>query len=203
MEIRVKTYDEVREERVTIEVAPGQRAQIEIVGPSYDAEAAADALAGNYGRARQEIERLEAALAKATRGHVCTGECKPNAHVAFIGRQRLDELEREVADEAERADRAEAERDSARRRVAELERQLGNSIGRENKLEADAAEEKTLHRRALEARDSLLSAATTRINAVREILLARTVTEARDNIVTSKGAVLADAIGNALHALEG
>jgi DNA-binding helix-hairpin-helix protein with protein kinase domain len=90
-----------------------------------------------------------------------------------------------------------------RRRIGELETALARSIEREDRLESDEADRAAEHRRSLAARDHLLSAATTRLNAVREILLATAVSRARDEIVTSKGAVLADAIGNALHALEG
>lgn len=97
---------------------------------------------------------------------------------------------------------AEKERDAARRRVADLERQLGRSIERENKLEADAAEEREIHRRSLAARDSLLEAATRRISAARDLLTGGNVPAIRDEIVTSKGAVLADAIGNALRVLD-
>lgn len=97
---------------------------------------------------------------------------------------------------------AEKQRDSARRRVAELEKQLTRSIEQANKLEVDAAEEKEIHRRLLAARDHLLEAATTRIKQAKEILAAPKVTKARDEIVTSKGAILADAIGQALDALD-
>lgn len=110
--------------------------------------------------------------------------------------RQVCEFDRDRRTERDRADRAQA-------RVAELERALAASIDRENRLETTAAETAAEHRRSLAARDHLLSAATTRINAVREILLATPVSRARDEIVTSKGAVLADAIGNALHALEG
>lgn len=57
-------------------------------------------------------------------------------------------------------------------------------------------------RQSLAARDRLLEAATRRIDAAREFLSRSPVAEARENIVTSKGAVLADAIGNALRVLD-
>jgi chromosome segregation ATPase len=111
-----------------------------------------------------------------------------------------------------------------RRRIAELERTLAREVNRNTDLEAELdqvkkdrdarlahldeaeqyqCERAAEYRRSVTARDHLLSAATTRLNAAREILLATAVSRARDEIVTSKGAVLADAIGNALHALEG
>lgn len=110
--------------------------------------------------------------------------------------RQVCEFDRDRRTERDRADKAQ-------RRVAELERTLALSIERENRLESTAADTAAEHRRSLAARDHLLSAATTRMNAVREILLATAVGRARDEIVTTKGAVLADAIGNALHALEG
>ena len=155
MEIRIRTYDEISSERVRVEVAPGQRATIEIVD-----------------------------------GEVSTGRLSDRLYTAA-----------EVGDA--QASEAELVAGPLRRRIAELERALAASVNRENRLESDEAERAAEHRRSLAARDHLLSAATTRMNAVREILLATAVNRARDEIVTSKGAVLADAIGNALHALEG
>lgn len=97
---------------------------------------------------------------------------------------------------------AEKDRDSARRRVAELEAQLSRSIDRENKLETDAAEEKTIHSQSIAARDHLLEAATRRISLAREALDRPMVVGARNEIVTSKGAILADAIAEALRVLD-
>lgn len=146
-------------------------------------------------------------------------------------RRRIGELERVLAQEVNRNTDLEAQVEDADRRInaltgqvreydhdrhtekqrADRERQRASEL--KDRLssaqeEADAQEyrhdqERKEAARSIAARDHLLSAATTRMNAVREILLARTVAEARDQIVTSKGAVLADAIGNALHALEG
>jgi hypothetical protein len=55
---------------------------------------------------------------------------------------------------------------------------------------------------SLAARDRLLETATRKASAARDFLTASTVAEARENIVTSRGAVLADAIGNALRVLD-
>lgn len=226
MEIRVRTYDEISSERVSIAVSPGQRIEIELADTSLssrlytaaevgDAQASEAELVATPLRRRiaelertlaQEVNRntdLEAELEKATRGHVCTDSCKPNAHVAFIGRQRLAELETELADETERANKAEERADQERRRASELKDRASSVEEELEAAERYQAERAQEARRSLAARDHLLSAATTRINAVREILLATAVSRARDEIVTSKGAILADAIGNALHALEG
>lgn len=117
-------------------------------------------------------------------------------------RTRINALENRVRNldldrhtERDRADKAQA-------RVAELERQLARSIQRENNLEADVAEERETNRRSLAARDHLLSAATTQINLAREALTRTPVAEARENVVTTRGAVLAEAIGVALRALD-
>lgn len=204
---------------------------------------------------RRRVAELEYDLERYRRAHVCTVECKPNAHTAFQGRVLVAELEVKIQTERGRADRAEAlaaaqheraketesneeyhlkrieeldrdrhterdradqnkawaeraeangvklsaalveaekQRDSARRRVAELEDQLARSIDREA----------TDHIRSLASRDNLLSAATTRIKHAREALAAPKVTKTRDEIVTSKGAILADAIGMALAELD-
>jgi len=210
------------------------------------------------GPLRRRVAELEYDLERYRRAHVCTVECKPNAHTAFQGRALVAELETELANErqeierlertlaesrelvefktrvaddidedreklhekakaerdraeqnkawAERAEangvklsaalvRAEKDRDSARRRVDELEKQLDSYQRAERRAMAE-------HIRSLAARDNLLSVATHRISIVRELLAAPGVTKARDEIVTSKGAVLANAIGNALAALD-
>jgi hypothetical protein len=67
------------------------------------------------------------------------------------------------------------------------------------RYQCERAEE---HRRSIAARDQLLSAATTRVKAAVEILTRPGVVAARNEIVTSKGAILADAIGNTLAALD-
>jgi hypothetical protein len=66
--MEIKTLAEVQDGRVSVrvqesEVFTDRRVQVVISLPSasaYDPDAAAEVLAGNYGRARQEIERLEA-----------------------------------------------------------------------------------------------------------------------------------------------
>lgn len=149
MEITVRTYDEISSERVRIEVPPGQRITIDIDGPVsnlvYDPEAAAEVMVDNYQRARavaadlqtgmakleRELADTRAELERATRGHVCTERCEENKHVAFLGRQRLDEAERELANERERAALAERlaqgydeDRKAQRKRADELAYEL-------------------------------------------------------------------------------
>jgi DNA repair exonuclease SbcCD ATPase subunit len=98
--------------------------------------------------------------------------------------------------EKERADRERRRASELKDRVPSIEEDLEAA----ERYQAERAEEA---RRSVAARDQLLAAATTRVQAAREILGATAVGRARDEIVTSKGAVLADAIGNALRALEG
>jgi phage FluMu protein gp41 len=196
MEITVRTYDEVSSERVRIEVPPGQRITIDIDGPVsnlvYDPEAAAEVMADNYQRARAVAADLETGMAKlereladtraelerATRGHVCTERCEENKHVAFLGRQRLDEAERELANERER--RALAEENLASARASAL------PSARENTQAAELAN-LTQHLERIRAavaghlvlyavRDALNSSPSLR----GEQLLARTVAAVRD-----------------------
>lgn len=56
---------------------------------------AALALAGNgelVGRLRAKVTDLTAELATISKAHVCTDRCRPNAHVAFMGRRRVQDL---------------------------------------------------------------------------------------------------------------
>lgn len=99
-------------------------------------------------------EKAEAEVVRLKKGHVCTRSCKPNAHVAFTGRQRLEELEQEAHDERERADQNKewAERAELRlakdaevhvRQVAELESELARRTReREDREAARAGQEK-------------------------------------------------------------
>lgn len=230
MEITVRTYDEVSNERVRIEVAPGQRAEIQIVDDrvSTYANQAAEVLAENYARAQARIRELEAELVKrpterlytaeevgdlqareaelvaaplrrqvqeltvklaqATKGHVCTESCKPNAHVAFTGRKRLQEAEAQV-------------REYDRDRKTELDRADQNKAWAERAEQrlADQAEE---NRQSIAARDGLLATATKKINYARELLSAGEVDQARRMDLTRTGTVMAGAIGAALRVLD-
>lgn len=111
MEIRVRTAEEIAADRMTIEVNGARLYTAAEVGDAQASEA--ELVAAPL---RHRIEELEARLEK---GHVCTEACRPNAHVAFLGRKRLDE--------------AEAEASEARRRVIELTAELA-----EQRQRADA-----------------------------------------------------------------
>lgn len=129
--------------------------------------------------------------------------------------RQVCEFDRDRHTERDRADkavdalikvRAEREEQDAelRRRASAikvLESRYETLLATLDKAEDDGAEAAAEHRRSLAARDSLLAAATTRVRAAQDILGARRVQEAADQIVTSKGAILADAIRNAHDAL--
>lgn len=89
--MEIKTLAEVRAGNVTVTVTTTEP-------EGHDVEQAAEVLAENYARARQRITELEEQLDRATKGHVCTEWCTPDKHVAFVGRQRLTEAERQVAE---------------------------------------------------------------------------------------------------------
>lgn len=94
------------------------------------------------------------------------------------------------------------------RRLAEAEASIRNLETRNSRLvESANLTEQTVaaslgeSRQSIASRDRLLAAATTRVRAAAEILSQKRVAEAADDIVTTKGAILADAIRNALAAL--
>ena len=112
MRIKIKTAEEFRDAHVTIEIVADDQAEAELVAERlYTAAEVGHAQASEAelvaAPLRRRIAELEARL---ERGHVCTPACRPNAHVAFQGRQRVTELE--------------AEASQARRRVIELTREL-------------------------------------------------------------------------------
>lgn len=114
MEIRIRTHEELRTDRVTIEIT-GTGAEVTEFAEAKlytDGEVAnlqaseAELVAGPL---RRRIAELERALAKETKraeeaesklmkGHVCTGGCSGNQHVAFVGRKALTEMENQVAE---------------------------------------------------------------------------------------------------------
>jgi hypothetical protein len=147
-----------------------------------------DSLAG-------QVVRLEKSLAE-SRELVTFKE-----RVADQADEDKDKLFRKLEDERDLVKQERTRANNLARRVAELERSLAHSIDRENVQEGLAAESRRTAIQTIAARDRLLAAATTRVRAAKEILGATAVGRARDEIVTSKGAVLADAIGNALDAL--
>jgi hypothetical protein len=210
MEIRVKTHEEFRTDRVTIEIT-GTGAEIRQDG-NYPTEldwAAVRAerdlfreklahVEGQYRLAQDVIQErdervteLEAQIDRLTKGHVCTPACQPNAHVAFIGHHRLAELETELAKVWDRHQKSTA-------RVAELERHLRES--NERRYKDVLARDQEADQR-VSVRDRLLEECITKIENARTILSAPKVSEVRGDVVTSKGVILADTIGKALGAL--
>lgn len=275
MEINIKTHDDFRRDHMTITLT-GTNAEVRAIGERWTGGGRAGASlsdrlytaeeVGDYQASEAElvatplrarITELEAELERYRRAHVCTSDCKPNAHVAFIGNALVKEWERAAAAESDRADKAEdalikvrAERETlektlaesrelvtfktrvaddmdkdketlfrklqAERELVQEERTRANNLARrlaeaeqdrDNRLEELEAAERYQHERAQEARqsvaarDRLLAAATTRVRAAAEILGQKRVAEAADEIVTTKGAILADAVHNALAAL--
>jgi chromosome segregation ATPase len=129
---------------------------------------------------------LERALAQeVNRNTDLENRIKGYDHDRHIEKKRADEAESRVESLTGQLSVAQ---EKARRRNDQYDRTI------------KARDEETLGR--IEARDNLLNQATTRINAVREILSRPAVVGAREQIVTRDGAILADAIGNALSALE-
>lgn len=144
----VRTLKEVQESRLTVDIREVAFAGNELtvrltvdsetseVGPGEEWLAARSTVPfWDLKVERERVVQLQAEVERLRKGHVCTASCKPNAHVAFTGRQRLEELEQEVSDEALRADQNKdwAERAEARlardaevhvRRVADLERDV-------------------------------------------------------------------------------
>ncbi len=121
VEIRIKTQAEMRSERVTIEIVADDQEEAELVAgrlnPPTD-PGVLGRLAGQEDRIIEleaELERrtgerdereaarakLEDQLARVEKGHVCVPSCRPNAHVAFQGRQRVKDLEAQLAEKDE------------------------------------------------------------------------------------------------------
>jgi chromosome segregation ATPase len=101
VQIRIKTAEEFHAGHVTIEIQADQGEVAEIhqrlFSSSIRVQSSEAELVAAPLRARiEELER-QARKRRASYGHVCTDSCKPNSHVAFIGREQLTELEREVA----------------------------------------------------------------------------------------------------------
>lgn len=68
-----------------------------------------------------EVEQLRTELDRERRAHVCTVRCTPNSHVAFQGRQRVTELEAELA-------KADAQLTAANRRADGLDNDLRSAV---------------------------------------------------------------------------
>ena len=63
--------------------------------------------ADTFRRQRNELEaRVKDLESKLMEGHVCTGGCSENSHVAFVGRQAMVRMENQVAELTRRIDNA-------------------------------------------------------------------------------------------------
>lgn len=74
----------------------GEREQLENKVKGYDLDRHTER--DRADQAERRITELEEQLDKATKGHVCTEQCTPDKHVAFIGRHRLTEVELELSE---------------------------------------------------------------------------------------------------------
>ena len=116
---------------------------------------------------RQRIAELEAS-------HACTVDCKPNAHVAFTGRQRIAELEGQLATLRQERDDAVREMGRARAEYVTASRiatETGEELAKE--IEARKAAEQSLA-----ARDRLLASATRDLAEVRKKVMSEAVDRA-------------------------
>jgi hypothetical protein len=199
MEIRLKTAEEFRSAHVTIEIRATPEEAIEVsqrlftsdeVGhyQATEAELVATPL-------RQRIAELEKTLAESRE------LVDFKTRVADQMDRDKDKLWARVREERERSERHHADAVEAERKVRELERRNSRLVEEANAQEARHDQERKTDAQSIAARDRLLEAASTRVRMAKEILGATPVSRARDEIVTSKGAVLADAISNALDAL--
>jgi hypothetical protein len=93
MEIRIKTAQEFHDAHVTIEIVAENQTEVADV-----ATALAQSRGVNVPSLRAKIVDLERELEAYRKAHHCTDSCRPNQHVAFTGRQRVQELERKLAE---------------------------------------------------------------------------------------------------------
>jgi len=149
MEITIKTLDQAREQRVTVEVVPGQTATVEVNGRAlYPSEldwaavrAERDEARGRAARRERRITELEAELARERHQRACDlevvqGQREALEEEASAGRRQILTLGDELISERERADRlnernAKLERElaDARRAIDILSGQLGRVSG--------------------------------------------------------------------------
>jgi hypothetical protein len=225
MEIRLKTAEEFRDAHVTIEIRATPEEAWRLSDRLYTAEEVGDLQASEAelvaAPLRRRIAELEKSLAESrelvefkTRVADDIDADRAKLH----GQVREWKLKAQGWDhdrhtERDRADQNKAWAERAELRLAqdaEAHAKALDEVKRDRDLrleELEAAERYQCeraeeHRRSIAARDQLLSAATTRVKAAVEILSRPAVVGARNEIVTTKGAILADAIGNALAALD-
>lgn len=150
---------------------------------------------------RKRVLELEDELERYHRAHVCTSSCEKNSHVAFTGKTMVKDLEELVQEERIRGNNLAQRLAQSEQRERELEAQNQRLTEYANAQEARHAELAAATTRVRAAQDRLLAAATTRVREATEILSRPVVVGARNDIVTTKGARLADAITNALRCL--
>lgn len=191
MEIRIKTYEEFRSERVTVQVAPGQRAEIEIVD-------------GEVSKREHLFTSDEVAHYQSTEAELVAGPLQARINdledklvKATIKVQGYDH---DRHTERDRADRLKVERDQLKAKVAELENKLMDG----HVCTAGCSENQHVAfvgRKALTELENQVGALTRRIDNARIILEDPQVTEIRDEVMARKSVRLADAIGKALDTL--
>lgn len=220
MEIKVKTAKEFSDQYVTIEIRAEHNEMVRVLADppkkvdprvsTYDPAEAAEVLAKNEEYHLTRIKELESELTRKTAERDQANSERDHADQQYrqsISRARnaVNEIAQRLAAERERAERAEIE--LARKTAgweelsAKGREQVDRLVRAANETEALNAQVAADQLRSIAARDQLLKSATTRIRMASEILGSPEVTKARDEIVTSKGAILADAISQALHAL--
>jgi chromosome segregation ATPase len=222
VEITIKTAEEFWRDKVSIQI-DGTTAEVCAVsqrltqGPTdervsnYPSELDWAAVRAERDGLKDKVARLERQLATAQ--ETCEIQTK---HAQKLTRQ-IEEYDRDRHTERDRADRAQAREKGLSTLVADLEKGLSTLVAeKDTELRRRASAIKVLESRyetllatldetveGRDARDRLLAAATTRVQAACEILGATAVCRAREHTITRDGAALADAIGNALRALEG
>lgn len=116
--------------------------------------------------------------------------------------RQVCELEREVSDEALRADRMTQQvRDAAQEKTTILSR-VADLRDRADRMEQENAKQSKLYRESLDARQKLVAQARSRVSHARIALSTDAIEKARHTPLTPNENVLSEAIGNALAALE-
>lgn len=182
MEVTIRTLDQAREERVTIEV---NGARVYTAAEVGDAQASEAELVSTF--LRRELAEVRRELARYRRNHVCTEDCSENQHVAFTGKGMIHELraelikEKAAREESDKAREELAESLVVQRKCAEDNREwtklaenrlstLGMDYFECRKSLADARRKIAEQAQSIGARDELLSTATTALRKIYSIV---------------------------------
>ena len=213
MEIRIKTAQEFHDSHVTIEIVAEDQGEVAQIAQVLDP--------GTLGRLAGQEDRiadLEAQLRQERNCHVCTASCTPNAHVAFQGRQRVEQLETqlELEKDARQGNLEWAER--AELRAEEFDQQRRTHLERANQLEVSvtelrellAAKDRVIEgiqddtaiwqervrnlRQSVESRDGLLATATAHIGDIVNAVYTPEVSRALGKAATQNSLAMARAI---------